>query len=53
MAQLRCPQCRSEEVDVHLEADASGQLLADGTYGKCKKCGRKLSAEELKAALGL
>lgn len=52
MPQIRCPQCGADDVEVHLEADAKGQLLADGTYGKCRKCGRKLSAAELKAALG-
>lgn len=53
MAELRCPACKSDDVNVHLEANASGELIAEETYAQCKKCGSKLTLEQLKAALGL
>ena len=53
MAELRCPGCGSNDVEVHLECDAQGTLIPAESYGNCKKCGRRLSVAEVKAALGL
>ena len=53
MANLRCPACGSDEVEVQLWADAQGQFKQDESGGKCKKCGHKLTLAEIKAALDL
>ena len=53
MANLRCPNCNSDDVEVSFVVDASGKPDEKETFGKCKKCGRKMTFEQVKAALGL
>lgn len=53
MATIECPQCKSDDVDISIVCDADGKLIQEETFGKCKKCRRKLSLEEIRAALGL
>lgn len=53
MANLRCPDCSSDDVAVSIVVNDSGEPVEKETFAKCKKCGRTMTFEQVKAALGL